>query len=79
MHTLAVPRKPSITDALKLAIELAGGRQEDLAELAGCSRTYIGQCLNAGRPERISPRLALKIEKALKGKVKAEWLRPYGS
>lgn len=61
-------------DALKRAVEIAG-TQDALAKMIGGSQTTISDWLNVpGR--KINPQAALRIERALDGKVTAAELRP---
>lgn len=46
----------------------------ELAEKIGCHKTYLYGVLSGC--EKASPRLALKIERATKGKIRAKELRP---
>jgi len=46
--------------------------QEDLAKLVGVTRAYIAHIENGIR--KPSPDVALEIERATNGEIKAEWL-----
>ncbi len=46
--------------------------QEDLAKLVGVTRAYIAHIENGIR--KPSPNVALEIERATNGEIKAEWL-----
>lgn len=61
------------SDALTKAIKLAGGKDTDLARKIGVSQNAVWQ---ARQRDKASPEMAMAIEQAFDGAVKARDLRP---